>query len=82
MISHFDPIVALNLIVRSSLLRATHLLIMFCLFYQICFKSFFLFMTERLQKVVKKAKENWIGAQCEEIATCLNPTTARDHISW
>lgn len=41
MISHFDPIVALNLIVRSSLLRATHLLIMLCLFYQICFKSFF-----------------------------------------
>ena len=46
MISHFDPIVALNLIVRSSLLRATHLLIMLCLFYQICFKSFFIYDRE------------------------------------
>ena len=25
-----------------------------------------------IQKAVKKAKENWIGAQCEEIETCLN----------
>ena len=26
----------------------------------------------RTQKAVKKAKEDWIGAQCEEIETCLN----------
>ena len=26
----------------------------------------------RIQKGVKKAKEDWIGAQCEEIETCLN----------
>ena len=26
----------------------------------------------RIQKAVKKAKEVWIGAQCEEIETCLN----------
>ena len=25
-----------------------------------------------IQKAVKKAKEDWIGAQCEEIETCLN----------
>ena len=37
----------------------------------------------RVQKAVKKAKEDWIGAQCEEIETCLNKkTTAREHISW
>ena len=27
---------------------------------------------KRIQKAVKKAKEVWIGAQCEEIETCLN----------
>ena len=26
----------------------------------------------RIQKAVKKAKEDWIGTQCEEIETCLN----------
>ena len=26
----------------------------------------------RIQKAVKKANEDWIGAQCEEIETCLN----------
>ena len=26
----------------------------------------------RVQKAVKKAKEDWIGAQCEEIETYLN----------
>ena len=26
----------------------------------------------RVQKAVKKAKEDWIGAQCKEIETCLN----------
>ena len=36
----------------------------------------------RIQKAVKKAKEDWIGAQCKEIETCLNKTTAREHISW
>ena len=36
----------------------------------------------RVHKAVKKAKEDWIGAQCEEIETCLNKTTAREHISW
>ena len=36
----------------------------------------------RILKAVKKAKEDWICAQCEEIETCLNKTTAREHISW
>ena len=27
---------------------------------------------KRIQKAVKKAKKDWIGAQCEEIQTCLN----------
>ena len=36
----------------------------------------------RVQKAVKKAKEDWICAQCEETETCLNKTTAREHISW
>ena len=26
----------------------------------------------RIQKAVKKAKEDWIGTRCEEIETCLN----------
>ena len=26
----------------------------------------------RIQKAAKKAKEDWIGAQCEEIESCLN----------
>ena len=26
----------------------------------------------RIPKAVKKAKDDWIGAQCEEIETCLN----------
>ena len=34
----------------------------------------------RIQKAVKKAKEDRIGAQCEEIETCLNKTTKREHI--
>ena len=36
----------------------------------------------RIQKAVKKAnfKEDWIGAQCEEIETCLNKTTAREQL--
>ena len=36
----------------------------------------------RIQKAVKKAMGNWIDAQCEEIETCLNKTTAREQISW
>ena len=28
--------------------------------------------SKRIQKAMKKAKEDWIGAQCEEIETCLN----------
>ena len=36
----------------------------------------------KIQKAVKEAKEDWIGAHCEEIKTCLNKTTAREHISW
>ena len=32
----------------------------------------------RIQKAVKKAKEDWIDAQCEEIETYLNKTTARE----
>ena len=36
----------------------------------------------RNQKAVRKAKEDWKGAQCEEIETCLKKTTAREHISW
>ena len=31
----------------------------------------------RIQKAVKKAKENWIGAQCEEIETYLNKNNSK-----
>ena len=31
----------------------------------------------RVQKAVKKAKEDWIGAQCEEIETCLNKNNSQ-----
>ena len=31
----------------------------------------------RNQKAVKKAKEDWIGAQCEEIETCLNKNNSK-----
>ena len=31
----------------------------------------------RIQKAVKKAKEDWIGAQCEEIEICLNKNNSR-----
>ena len=32
---------------------------------------------KRVQKAVKKAKEDWIGAQCEEIDTCLNKNNSK-----
>ena len=35
----------------------------------------------RIQKAVKKAKEDWIGAQCEEIETCLNKKQQQKSIS-
>ena len=31
----------------------------------------------RVQKAVKKAKEDWICAQCEEIETCLNKNNSK-----
>ena len=31
----------------------------------------------RVQKAVKKAKEDWIGAQCKEIETCLNKNNSK-----
>ena len=31
----------------------------------------------RVQKAVKKAKEDWIGAQCEEIESCLNKNNSK-----
>ena len=31
----------------------------------------------RIQKAVKKAMEDWIGAQCEEIETCLNKNNSK-----
>ena len=31
----------------------------------------------RIQKAVKKAKEDWLGAQCEEIETCLNKINSK-----
>ena len=31
----------------------------------------------RIQRAVKKAKEDWIGAQCEEIETCLNKNNSK-----
>ena len=31
----------------------------------------------RIQKAVKKAKEDWIGVQCEEIETCLNKNNSK-----
>ena len=35
----------------------------------------------RVQKAVKKAKEDWIGAQCEEIETCLDIKQQQESIS-
>ena len=32
---------------------------------------------KRTQKAMKKAKEDWIGAQCEEIETCLNKNNSK-----
>ena len=32
---------------------------------------------KRIQKAVKKAKADWIGAQCEEIETCLNKNNSK-----
>ena len=32
---------------------------------------------KRFQKAVKKAKEDWIGAQCEELGTCLNKNNSK-----
>ena len=31
----------------------------------------------RIQKAMKKAKEVWTGAQCEDIETCLNKTDSK-----
>ena len=31
----------------------------------------------RIQKAAKKAKEDWIGAQCEEIENCLNKNSSK-----
>ena len=31
----------------------------------------------RIKTAVKKAKEDWIGAQCEEIETCLNKNNSK-----
>ena len=31
----------------------------------------------RVQEAVKKAKEDWIGAQCEDIETCLNKNNSK-----
>ena len=30
-----------------------------------------------IQKAVKKAKEDWIGAQCKETETCLNKNNSK-----
>ena len=30
-----------------------------------------------IQKAVRKVKEDWIGAQCEEIETCLNKNKSK-----
>ena len=32
---------------------------------------------KKIQKAVKKAKENWICAQCQEIETCLNKNNSK-----
>ena len=32
---------------------------------------------KKIQKAVKKAKEDWIGAQCEAIKTCLNKNNSK-----
>ena len=34
-------------------------------------------VNRRIQMAVKKAKEDWIGAQCEEIETCLNKNNSK-----
>ena len=32
---------------------------------------------KKIQKAVKKAKEDWIGAQCEKIETCQNKNNSK-----
>ena len=34
-------------------------------------------VNKRIQAAVKKAKEDWIDAQCEEIETCLNKNNSK-----
>ena len=36
-------------------------------------------VNRRTEKAVKRAKEDWIGTQCEELKTCLNKTSKRAH---
>ena len=38
-------------------------------------------VNRRILKAVKKAKEGWIGAQCEEVETCLNKNNSKEGIS-
>ena len=38
-------------------------------------------VNKRIQKAAKKAKEDWIGAQCEETETCLNKKHQQEIIS-
>ena len=38
-------------------------------------------VNKRIQKEMKKAKEDWICAQCEEIKTCLNKKQQQESIS-
>ena len=39
-------------------------------------------VNQEIRKGMKKAKENWIGEQCQNIADCLKKTIAKRHISW
>ena len=32
---------------------------------------------ERIQKAMKKAKEDWVGTECEEMETCLNKINSK-----
>ena len=34
-------------------------------------------VNRRIQKAVKRAKVDWIGAQCEELKTCLNKNNSK-----
>ena len=57
----------------SSKLNLTEFIALFRMISKLNLLNF----DRRIQKAVKKAKEDWIGAQCEEIETCINKNNSK-----